>query len=101
MPFLIETFDAPERSHIRKSVYSQHLRFLSNNSNLLLACGAKLDDSGELASGGIYLVDVDTREDAELFIESDPFHINDLFERVKITRWRMAYLGGECFLTRD
>ncbi|MFP3442559.1 YciI family protein, partial [Pantoea sp. SIMBA_133] len=59
----------------------------------LLACGAKLSDDGETASGGIYLVDLDSREEAEHFIESDPFHQAGLFAEVKIVRWRQAYLN--------
>ena len=28
----------------------------------------------------------------------DPFATGGLFERMTITRWRKAYLGGECYL---
>ena len=50
------------------------------------------------ASGGVYLVDLETREEAERFIANDPLFQADLFERVSVTRWRKAYLDGECFL---
>jgi hypothetical protein len=99
VPYFIETFDAPERQGIRRRFYQQHLEFLSEKSALLLACGAKLDDQGEHALGGVYLVDVDSRAEAELFIKGDPFHLNKLFQNVEITRWRKAYLGGMCFLS--
>jgi uncharacterized protein YciI len=64
----------------------------------LLACGAKLSDDGNSASGGVYLLDVETREEAEHFIANDPLLLAELFERVSVTRWRKAYLDGECFL---
>jgi uncharacterized protein YciI len=98
VPYLIETFDFPERTHIRQERYQEHLDFLSENAGLLLACGAKLSDDGNSANGGIYLVDLETREEAEAFIARDPFSQGNLFHKVGIRRWRKAYLNGECFL---
>ena len=48
--------------------------------------------------GGLYVVDLDTREAAQAFIESDPFYQADLFAQVRITRWRKAYVAGQCSL---
>ena len=44
------------------------------------------------------MVALETREEAQRFIESDPFHAAGLFERVTLTRWRKAYVDGQCFL---
>ncbi|RAC30629.1 YciI family protein, partial [Burkholderia multivorans] len=92
MPFLIETFDKPDHAHVRARERDAHLAFLARHRALLLACGAKLDDDGAAASGGIYIVDVDNREAAERFIAADPFALAGLFERVAIVRWRKAYV---------
>ena len=43
-------------------------------------------------------MDLETREAAQAFIAADPFSKVDLFSEVRITRWRKAYLNGECFL---
>ena len=99
MPFLIETYDSPERAHIRQQFYSEHLDFLRENSELLLACGAKLDDVEEQADGGIYLVDLETRKNAESFIARDPFYQNNLFRRIVVQRWRKAYFNGTTYLS--
>lgn len=98
MPYLIETFDSPERSNIRRQRYQEHLDFLAEQADLLLACGAKLSEDGESANGGIYLLNVDTRNEAEEFIARDPFMQGNLFRNVVVQRWRKAYLAGECFL---
>jgi uncharacterized protein YciI len=98
MPFMIETFDKPGHAHVRAAERSAHLQYLESNKGLLLACGAKLDDQGEYASGGLYLVALESREAAEAFIEADPFWQAHLFERVNITRWRKAYLDGRGYL---
>jgi uncharacterized protein YciI len=98
MPFIIETFDKPNHQHVRQQARPDHLRFLEEIAPKLLACGAKLNDDGTDAGGGIYVVDVDTRAEAEALIEADPFTAADLFERVSIRRWRKAYVDGKCFI---
>lgn len=98
MPYIIETFDKPGHQHVRQAARAAHLAFLDEHKALLLACGAKLADDGTDLGGGLYVVALDTREEAQRFIESDPFHAAGLFDRVTLTRWRKAYVGGECFL---
>jgi uncharacterized protein YciI len=101
VPYLIETYDKPNHAHVRARVRVRHLAFLEANKERLLACGAKLDDAGELASGGIYILDVEDRGTAEQFISEDPFTQADLFERVVIARWRKAYFDFESCLAGD
>lgn len=98
MPYIIETFDKPNHQDMRQQHRAKHLEYLDANKALLLACGAKLQDDGKDAGGGLYIVDVDTREAAQQFIDADPFAQADLFERVTITRWRKAYVDGVCHL---
>jgi len=98
MPFLIETFDKPNHADVRVRERDVHLAFLARNKALLLACGAKLNDDGSNAGGGIYIIDVETREEAERFIAQDPFTLIGLFESVKIVRWRKAYVDRNCYL---
>ncbi|TXN66583.1 YciI family protein [Methylobacterium sp. WL6] len=98
MPFIIETFDKPGHEHLRRAARAEHLAFLEVQAARLLACGAKLSDDGSDAGGGLYLVDVETRAEAERFIAEDPFAKAGLFERVAIQRWRKAYLDGRSYL---
>ena len=98
MPYMIETWDKPDHLHVRNRERPAHLEFLARHAATLLACGAKLDDDGQGAHGGLYVLDVETREEAEQFIAQDPFTLADLFERVSIVRWRKAYLDGRCHL---
>ncbi|OZI68056.1 YciI family protein [Bordetella genomosp. 1] len=98
MPYIVETFDKPGSLELRKQHRPAHLAFLEQNKALLLACGAKLHDDGTDIGGGLYVVDVDTREAAQQLIEADPFYQAELFERVNITRWRKAYVAGQSYL---
>jgi uncharacterized protein YciI len=94
VPYLIETYDKPGTEALRLAVRKEHLGYLDSRAELLLACGAKLSDDGHSASGGIYLVDVEERAEAEEFIAADPFTQAGLFRDVVIARWRKAYLDG-------
>ena len=98
MPYIIETFDKPHHQAVRQQHRPAHLDFLAQNAQLLLACGAKLHDDGSDLGGGLYVVDLDTREAAQAFIAADPFYQADLFAEVRITRWRKAYVAGACCL---
>lgn len=95
MPYIIETFDKPGHGHVRAKARDEHLAYLDTNKAKLLACGGKLDDEGKAATGGLYLLDVETRQEAEAYIAADPFTAVDLFERVVITRWRKAFFDGK------
>ena len=98
MPFIIETFDKPGHQAVRQAHRPAHLEFLDTHKHLLLACGAKLNDDGSDQGGGLYVVDLDTREAAQAFIEADPFFTAGLFDKLTITRWRKAYVGGNYLL---
>ena len=54
MPYIIETFDKPGHQAVRQQQRAAHLEYLDANKGLLLACGAKLQDDGADAGGGLY-----------------------------------------------
>lgn len=98
MAYMIETFDKPGTLDLRAAARDEHLAFLDAHKHMLLACGAKLDEDGNAAGGGLYVVDLETRAEAEAFIAADPFTKVGLFERVAINRWRKAYVAGVSYL---
>ena len=98
MPYLIETWDKPNHAHVRERERPAHLAFLAQHTEKLLACGPKLNDDGQGAHGSLYVLDVDTRDEAERFIAADPYALAELFERVSVVRWRKAYLDGRSYL---
>lgn len=95
MPYHIETWDDIERGHLRKELRQVHLAYVQQQAGIVLAAGAKLNDDGTDAGGGVYIVDVDTREEAERFIAGDPFHAHGLFREVRVQRWRKAFFDRQ------
>lgn len=95
MPYVIETWDKSDSLELRMSVRPRHIEFLKANTAKLLGAGAKLSDDGETMLGTIYIVDVETRQEAEAFVAGDPFTQNGLPEKITITRWRKAFFNFE------
>lgn len=98
MPYIIETWGKEDHAAVRQQHRPAHLAFLEAHKHLLLACGARLQDDGRDAGGGLHVADLATKEEAERFIAADPFTRAGLFRQVTITRWRRAYLDGRSFL---
>lgn len=98
MTYFIETFDKPSHQARRQELRPAHLEFLQDNAHRLLACGAKLHEDGQDQGGGIYIITAADEQDARAFIEADPFFQGGLFEDVRVTRWRKAYVDGKSFL---
>ena len=98
MPYIIQTRDKPDHLHVRTAARQEHLEYLEANKDKLLAAGALLDDDGTGGHGGVIIVDVEDRAEAEAFIANDPFSKAGLFENVTVTRWRKAYFNFENLL---
>jgi uncharacterized protein YciI len=93
MPYLIDATDKDEAADLRERVRPEHLDYLVAQQGRLLAAGAKLDDSGKAASGSLYILDTDSRAEAEAFIAADPFSRAGLFGTVVIQRWRKGFFN--------
>lgn len=91
MPYMIITRDKPGAEDIRATHRAAHYAFLRSRQNILIASGGLQDDDGQF-NGGLIVIDVDTRQEAEDFLRADPFHDAGLFGDVTISRWKQAFL---------
>lgn len=92
MPYMIATYDKPGHEHVRDATRAKHLEYLEANVDRMIAGGGFWNDEGTSVIGGLILVDVDSKAEAEAFIANDPFTAADLFERVELVRWRQSFL---------
>jgi uncharacterized protein len=72
-----------------------HVEDLIANKHMLLAAGAQVADDGQGRYGGIMIVDIDHRKEAEAFIQNDPFTKARLFAGIEVVRWRKAFFNME------
>lgn len=95
MPFMIYSVDKPDSKAIRDEHRAAHYAFLQQHQGKLLASGGLQDDSGERFIGSSILLDVDTRAEAQAFVDEDPFTQAGLAQAVVISRWKKAFFNGE------
>ena len=95
MPFLVETQISKVHDAVRNATRASHVAYLEANAAAILAAGAKLDDAGAVGDGTFYLLDVETRADAERFIAADPYAVNGVIDSMTIHRVRTAFLNRE------
>src|SRR3546814_13610245 len=93
MAYMIATYDKPGHEPVRDRVRQSHLEYLEANVEKVIAGGGFLNDEGTPVIGGLILLDVETRDEAQDFINADPFSGADLFGRVERVRWRMSFLA--------
>ena len=91
MPFFVEIRLSPTYESVPVETRNQHIAFLDEHIEIVLAGGGLLDDDGVVVRGGFYILDVDERVQAEDIVAKDPYIEVGVFEVVQVTRWRKAY----------
>ncbi|MGL4291836.1 MAG: YciI family protein [Phreatobacter sp.] len=98
MPYAISWMDEPGTAGLRLELRDAHLDYMRENLARVLASGGLLDDPGEIGLGGLILLDIDSREEAENFVKADPFYTGGLYKNPTITRWRKAFYDRKAFI---
>lgn len=98
MPYAISWMDEPDTAELRLKLRDAHLDYMRGNLGRVLASGGLLDDSGEVGMGGLILLDIDSRQEAEAFVKADPFYTGGVYRSPVITRWRKAFYDGKAFI---
>lgn len=91
MPYFVQIRLSPDQENVPEEVRNDHLTFLDQNIEIVLAAGGLLDDSGTSALGGFYVLDIDERDAVEDLVRQDPYLKTGIFTLVQVTRWRKAY----------
>ena len=94
MAFLIYAYDHEGMDKKRESIRQAHREHLSSVGNKLIASGALLDDDKTIV-GGISLLNVNSREEAEKFANEDPYVKAGIRKTTKIIMWRKRWFEGE------
>jgi uncharacterized protein YciI len=82
---------------IRPRFMQQHLTFLSENKAAIHAADPLKDDDGTVKSG-LWLVDVETVEQAWVLVKADPFWKTGLRDRVEIKQWAQVFADGHALV---
>jgi uncharacterized protein YciI len=94
VPFAIIALDRASAGELRARLRQEHIDYLCNRKDVMLAGGAMLDDAGRPV-GGLIIIDTDDRQIAERFAAGDPFTTEGVFGDVRIIPWRKSFFDFE------
>ncbi|ARV18049.1 hypothetical protein AEP_01096 [Curvibacter sp. AEP1-3] len=93
--------DQPERLPERALHMSNHVAFLAAHGDCVVASGALRDTPDGVPQGGIWILNVDSKAEAESLYQEDPFWKAGLRKSVKVSHWAKAHWSPaftECML---
>jgi uncharacterized protein len=88
MLWAITRVSAPNIAEARAKGLQAHLDYLKSQKHILVLAGAQVSDDGNEVLGSLHILNVNTRAEAQAFIEGDPFTQMGVFTGIKITRMR-------------
>ena len=83
--------DHPERLPERERHMAAHLAFLAEHGDRVVAAGALRASPDAMPSGGIWILNVESKAAAEALYKNDPFWQAGLRKSVTVSHWAKAY----------
>lgn len=90
--YVIMAFDKPNSEAVRLENRNDHVAYVLAQESIKTA-GPFISDDGDTMIGTLLLLDVTTRQEAQAFVDNDPYNKAGLFEAVEIRRWNHL-IGG-------
>lgn len=95
MLYTIHFYDNTDADHdIRPRFMQRHLAHLSENKAVIRAAGPLKEEDGAVKSG-LWLVDVETIEQAWELVRTDLFWPTGLRDTVEIKQWAQVFADGQ------
>jgi uncharacterized protein len=91
MLFAVLLRDDPERLPLRQSHVDGHLAYVAAQNGRIIAGGALRTNPEDAPQGALWLVHVDTKEEAQTLVEGDPFFKVGLRQSVDIFHWSKGF----------
>jgi uncharacterized protein YciI len=95
MLYAVYCVDKPNAAALRAELRPPHQDYLKTQTGIIILAGATQMDDGETATGSMFIVNVNSRAEAEAFAKGDPFNSGGLFESVVVTRMRKGHWHPE------
>ena len=83
--------DDPDVAAVREKYSSDHLAYLDRHRDRILLPGGLREAPGGTLVGGLWVVDVASREEAAALCENDPFFRHGLRKRYHLRVWGKAF----------
>lgn len=88
MLWVIHCVDVADSAALREKHLALHRAHLMACKPMLVLASAMQSDDGSAATGTLFIVKADSRDQAKTFIDNDPFAKNGVFQSVTLTSLR-------------
>jgi len=95
MLWVISCVDKPNTAAIRAEILQPHRDYLKTQKSKIVLAGPTQSDDGEQAVGSLFIINVNSRDEAKAFIDGDPFTQGGVFAGVTIVRMRKGLLNPQ------
>jgi uncharacterized protein YciI len=94
MPWLIGFEDEPSRVDLRRTHTHLHAAYVRSIAQHFVCTGAMRDTPEGTQTGGMWVLDVPTREEAVALFQGDPFFKEGLRANVRVQHWTTGLWEG-------
>ena len=98
MLFVIRFVDKPDKPEIRKRFLEAHIEWLSQRGQSILLAGSVRDEPEKNPLGGIWVVEAESKADAEKMFNTDPFWTNGLRKSFEILHFSKAFPNAQSII---
>lgn len=86
MHYIVIAKDIEDSGGLRSATLPEHRGYVDAHANIIVVSGPLLADDSDLRIGQFFLLEVDSRNDAESFVAADPFTRAGIFDEVLVSR---------------
>lgn len=90
--------DDPQAGWVRDRHDKDHFAYLERNKDKIRLGGGLRPDPGEWYVGGLWVLEVDSREEAVRLCEADPYFTKGLRKSYRLLAWGKAPCYGDVIL---
>ena len=94
MPWMIMFDDEPAQAGLRTTHLDEHLAYVRSVQASILCSGALRQNPDGRQTGGMWVIDVPTYEEARALFEADPFFKMGLRANIRMSHWTKGVWEG-------
>ena len=91
MLFIARFTDKPDIAERRAELLDEHFAWLAANDDKVLLAGSVREDVGGASLGGLWIIEANSKAEAEQVYQTDPFFANGLRAKVEVFHYVKAH----------
>ena len=84
---VVHRIDNPENTYLRKVHRDVHLVHLAKYRDRILLAGPYMDPQNGIDRGSMFLMEVESLQEAKDFAEKDPYMLYGVFQHLEVWQW--------------